>query len=201
MDKTSPQSKINPFETGDLRNYFRVNSVVKLRTCPVTPQQIKADAWPQTLHKSPAMQLMEALRTIEQESSATLRAIAEQNKTIEQYLRTTNKRIELIASYLSNVDQESTSNKEQKVLISEAGIEFAVNNLTDIKMGECLALEIILTLSHASLSIYGKVINVREGKGKYIVGVEFIEVKDAERQLLAKHVIQQQMQDKREAKA
>ena len=199
MDKSSPQNKINPFDTGDLRNYFRVKSAVKIRTAPVTALDIKEMRWPASLGKSPAMLLLESLRSIEQESSATLRAIGEKNRPIEQYLRNINKRIELIASHLTQADGEARPNHEQNVLISEAGIEFAVRDLSETKIGDTLAMDITLSLSHIALSLYGKVINIRDSKGKYLIGVEFVEVNEADRQQLAKHVIQQQMQDKREA--
>ena len=200
MDKPSPHNKINPFDTGDLRNYFRVKSAVNIRTAAVTALDIKEKRWPNNLGKSPSMQLLESLRSIEQESSSTLRSIAEKNRPSEQYLRSINKRIELIASFLTQSDSESAQNRGQKVLISEGGIEFAVHDLSETKIGDTLAMEITLKLSHMALSVYGKVINIRESSNKYLIGVEFLEVSDQDRQQLAKHVMQQQMQDKRDAK-
>ncbi|MGK0440811.1 MAG: hypothetical protein ACJA0N_000606 [Pseudohongiellaceae bacterium] len=200
MDKSSPQTKINPFDTSDLRNYYRVNSSVKLRIAPITSQQIKNSEWPKSLSKSPAMELSESLRLSEQELHATLRVIAEQNRNVEQYLRNVNKRIDLIANYLIDTDDQAQESSEQKVLISEGGLEFVAKDLRTIKIGDCLAIELVLSLSHVSLSVFGKVVNIREDANQYVIGAEFVEMKDLDRQQLSKHVIQQQMQDKRNAK-
>ncbi|MCR8921902.1 PilZ domain-containing protein [Dasania sp. GY-MA-18] len=200
MDKSSP-SNGNPFDIGDMRNYFRVSSEVKVRTVVCSKQQVDKDLWPQALAKSPALQLVETLRNTEHEAAPLLRSIGEQNRAIEQYLRNINKRIELIANHLNNHDEQAHDSQEQQVLISEGGIEFSIESLSKIKLHDYLALELVLNLSQLALSLFGKVINVREKNNRYLIGVEFVALKELDRQQLAKHVIQQQLVDKRDAKS
>ncbi|WP_019530263.1 PilZ domain-containing protein [Dasania marina] len=201
MDKSSPSSKTNPFDMGDMRNYFRVSSEVKIRTVPCSQQQVEKELWPKALSKSPSLLLLEALKITEHEAAPLLRSIGEQNRAVEQYLRNINKRLELIGSYLNESSEQQNDSSEQHVLISEGGIEYKVDSLSHSKLGDYLALEVILSLSQSALSLFGKVINVREKNKQYLIGVEFLQLKELDRQQLAKHVIQQQLADKRDAKA
>ena len=192
MSKASSQST-----DIDLRNFFRVVSMVKIRHCPITLVQIENEVWPESLKKSDSQQLMEALRTIEHDHLPTLRAISEQNRQLEHYLRSINKRFDLIGQYLHANSTTEELGEIQEVLMSEAGIELNIPNESLLEMGDYLALELILLPSHVSLALYAKVINRHKKEGVIMTGIEFINLKDAERQQLAKQVIQQQLIEKR----
>lgn len=193
MSKPSSYSDDN-----DSRDYFRVTSEIKIRYSLCSLQQIKDDYWPSSLHKSESQQLMEALRSIEHDYTPTLRAISEQNRQLEHYLRSINKRIDLIARYLHASSDTHEDSESQEVLISEGGLEFSAPAGTLLQIDEHAAFEIILLPTHTSLAVYGRIINCHKEGDEQKVGIEFVALKEIERQQLAKHVIQQQLQDKRD---
>ena len=175
-------------------DYFSVQSPAKIRCAPCSEPDILKNKWPDALSKSTSLNLMEELRSIEYETRPILRAISENNKNVELYLRSINKRIELIALHLNSRNDDGERQDIQEITISEGGLKFNDTQQNNFEAGSCLALELILLPTHSALSLFGRITAMADDN-KLIV--EFINLKDIERQQLAKHVMQKQLQDKR----
>ena len=81
--------------------------------------------------------------------------------------------------------------------ISEGGISF--NNLQAIPTGTHLAIKMVLMPQGLGLLLRAQVINCRErSDGQFEIGSEFEALTDAQRQLLARHILQKQALERRQ---
>lgn len=181
----------------DKRQFFRVATDILLRYTPCEKQQATDNKWPESLAKTAVQTLQEQLRSLKQESQVLLKQIGETNKALELYLHNLDKRFESIGHYLFKQQETTQSLQRQqlKAWISEAGIDLHLSDWESLRVGDFLALEITLLPNDISISTFGKVIH-KKASGR--IGIEFIACKEAARQVIAKHVMQQQLKNKRE---
>ena len=89
----------------DRREYFRVEDRMILRCQPVPPMPSALHPAERHFNNSEMFELLRDLRQIDQEHNNVLRGLAEQNRELGVYLKSINRKIELIANALAVVDQ------------------------------------------------------------------------------------------------
>ena len=87
--------------------------------------------------------------------------------------------------------------------LSASGLAFDCDEA--LAIGDYLEIKMLLVSCMAVIITYGKVIYCKEQKQKndqfpYIIGVDYVNMKDQDRELLIKHVVKRQMQQIRENK-
>lgn len=181
----------------DKRQFFRVATDILFRYAQCEKQHITDNIWPEKLAKTAAQTLQEQLQSLKQESQLLLNQIGEKNKALELYLNNIDKRFESISHYLFKQQETTQALRRQqlKAWISEAGIDLHLSASEGLQVDDILALEIILLPNDISISTFGKIIH-KKASGR--VGIEFIACKEAARQVIAKHVMQQQLKNKRD---
>lgn len=191
MNKQNDQTPNNLQE-----HFFTVTSTAKIRYSSCTEAMVNDELWPDTLTQTPAIVLLETLRNMEFETRPTLKLIGETDRYTEQYLRNINKRIELIASYITQSDNDQT--QSQEIQISEAAVSFTSEKSSVPEVGSILAIELVLLPSYIPLSLYGKITAIKANHNNQTqVTVYFYQLKDNDRLQLAKHVLQKQREDNR----
>ena len=189
--KQSSQDMIN-----ERRDYFRIDDTVLLRYLPIDKTSALANIVPRRFSENPSYSLVRELQLIEQENSKFLRAIAEENRDLEAYLKSINKKIELIAGKLMEGEDESSDQQKTHITMSEGGLSFhAVNEHAD---DSYLALQITFLPSHQPIIVFTKVINCTQHGNDYIVALSFVNLKDTERHIIAKHIMQIQLAQRRQ---
>ena len=194
-EQTTSSSSLNP--ELDRREYFRVADQIILRYCSVAPEVVGNTAAERHFDNSGVFELLRELRHIDQEHNNVLRGLAEQNRELGLYLKSLNRKIELIANTLATLDESQQQRTPQQVSISEGGLAFQAT--TDLAQGSYVALEMILLPNHTGLALYAEVIETRDADGLTVVS--FVRVRESDRQILARHILQVQIAAKKQSQA
>lgn len=177
----------------DRREYFRVEDKLILRYRSVPPEAVAHMLAERHFDNSEVFALLRELRQIDQEHNNVLRTLAEQNRELGTYLKSVNRKIELIGNAIATLDEGQQQQAPQHVSISEGGLAFRTAG--DLASGSFVALELVLLPSHTGLALYGEVIETRDANGLTVVS--FVRLRESDRQILARHILQVQIAAKK----
>lgn len=146
---------------------------------------------------SPLFNVLSELHLSEFESQHLLRQISERDRNLSAFLKSQNKRIDLLSQVIA-ITVLGQIGEPQPVIISEGGIDF--QHPTPIDPGAHLSVKLVLMPQALGLLLRARVTHCdRKGDG-YDVGTEFEHPTDAQRQLLARYILQKQAQERRLAR-
>ncbi|EJN19432.1 PilZ domain-containing protein [Pseudomonas sp. GM78] len=179
----------------DRREYYRIEDMIALEIRPLSAleaagQEVLQDA-------SPLFNLLSELHLSEFESQHLLRQISERDRTLAAFLKSQNKRIDLLSQVVA-ITVLGQIGEPQPVIISEGGIDFQYPSpiATDAR----LSIKLVLMPQALGLLLRARVTHCdRKGEG-FDVGTEFEHLTDAQRQLLARYILQRQAQERRLAR-
>ncbi|MBJ2349186.1 MULTISPECIES: PilZ domain-containing protein [Pseudomonas] len=179
----------------DRREYYRIEDTIALE---IRPLSIPEAASQEVLQdESPLFNLLSELHLSEFESQHLLRQISERERSIAAYLKAMNKRIDLLSQVIA-VTVLGEIGEPQPVIISEGGIDFQYP--TPIAVGAHLSVKLVLMPQALGLLLRARVTHCDPKGGGYDVGTEFEHPTDAQRQLLARYILQKQAQERRLAR-
>lgn len=184
-------SNIDP---GERRDYFRIRDRIILDYRIVPAGTASGQSAEQFFPPSSTFDLMRELRALENEHSLT-RGGAEYDREVDQQLRLLNRKIELVANAVVALDQTRDGLEPQPVSLSEGGVAFAAEET--LNLGSRLALRIQLLPELVGLCLYGEVVDNRDEPPGY-TAVRFTELAEADRQLLARHILKHQIEARRQ---
>ncbi|MGF6667361.1 PilZ domain-containing protein [Pseudomonas monsensis] len=179
----------------DRREYYRIEDTIALEIQPLSAleaagQEVLQDA-------SPLFNLLSELHLSEFESQHLLRQISERDRAIAAFLKSQNKRIDLLSQVVA-LTVLGHIGEPQPVIISEGGIDF--QHPTALAAGAHLSVKLVLMPQALGLLLRARVTHCdRKGEG-FDVGTEFEHLTDAQRQLLARYILQKQAQERRLAR-
>lgn len=179
----------------DRREYYRIEDTIALE---IRPLSIPEAADQEVLQDpSPLFNLLSELHLSEFESQHLLRQISERERSIAAYLKVMNKRIDLLSQVIA-LTVLGEIGEPQPVIISEGGIDF--QSPTPIAIGAHLSIKMVLMPQALGLLLRARVTHCDSKGDGYDVGTEFERPTDAQRQLLARHILQKQAQERRLAR-
>ena len=179
----------------DRREYYRIEDSIALEIRPLSAaeaagQEVLQDA-------SPLFNVLSELHLSEFESQHLLRQINERDRAIAAFLKSQNKRIDLLSQVIA-LTALGQIGEPQPMIISEGGVDF--QNPTPIAAGSRLSVKMVLMPQAHGLLLRARVTHCdRKGDG-YDIGTEFEHLTDAQRQLLARYILQKQAQERRLAR-
>ncbi|CAN7614991.1 MULTISPECIES: PilZ domain-containing protein [Pseudomonas] len=179
----------------DRREYYRIEDMIALEIRPLSAleaagQEVLQDA-------SPLFNLLSELHLSEFESQHLLRQISERDRNLAAFLKSQNKRIDLLSQVIA-ITVLGQIGEPQPVIISEGGIDF--QHPTPIAADARLSIKLVLMPQALGLLLRARVTHCdRKGEG-FDVGTEFEHLTDAQRQLLARYILQRQAQERRLAR-
>ena len=179
----------------DRREYYRIEDMIALEIRPLSAleaagQEVLQDA-------SPLFNLLSELHLSEFESQHLLRQISERDRNLAAFLKSQNKRIDRLSQVIA-ITVLGQIGEPQPVIISEGGIDF--QHPSPIAAGSRLSIKLVLMPQALGLLLRARVTHCdRKGDG-FDVGTEFEHLTDAQRQLLARHILQKQAQERRLAR-
>jgi hypothetical protein len=182
-------------DADDRREYYRIDDTIALDFSLLSgPQALASDA----LHDaSPLFNLLSDLHLMDFESQH-LRHISERDRTLANYLKVMNKRIDLLGQALAQSLLRDIG-VPRRVSLSEGGISF--NHPQAVAAGSHLALKMVLMPQALGLLLRARVMHCQaRDDGQFEIGTEFEALTDAQRQLLARHILQKQAQQRRLAR-
>ncbi|VVN17569.1 hypothetical protein PS645_04130 [Pseudomonas fluorescens] len=179
----------------DRREYYRIEDSIALEIRPLSvpeaaDQEVLQDA-------SPLFNLLSELHLSEFESQHLLRQISERDRSIAAFLKSQNKRIDLLSQVIA-ITVLGQIGEPQPVIISEGGIEFQYP--TPIATGAHLSVKLVLMPQALGLLLRARVTHCDAKGDGYDIGTEFQRPTDAQRQLLARYILQKQAQERRLAR-
>lgn len=141
--------------------------------------------------------LARELMRIDQEYGQVLHGIGDRDRNLGNYLHAVNRKIDALARYLLALAPEAGEEVEQTVSISEGGIAFRSSEA--LAAGTVLALNMTLLPARLAIAVFARVIATQAAPdgSPAIVTTHFEQLQDAERQLIARHVMQVQMAEQR----
>lgn len=178
------------------REYYRIDDTIALDFTPLAGAEALAS---EALHdSSPLFNLLSDLHLMDFESQHLLRHISERDRTLANYLKVINKRIDLLGQAVAQGLLRDIGTP-RRVSLSEGGVSFS--NPQSIAIGSHLALKMVLMPQALGLLLRAKVIHCRANPGQpFEIGTEFEALTDAQRQLLARHILQRQALERRQAR-
>ncbi|MBV4534184.1 PilZ domain-containing protein [Pseudomonas sp. SWRI107] len=179
----------------DRREYYRIEDRIALQISPLSAAEALETELLQD--DSPLFNLLSELHLSDFESQHLLRQLSEKDRTLAAFLRAQNKRLDLLSAVVAHslIGEIDTP---IPVIISEGGIEFA--QAAHIAPGIRVKVKMVLMPRGHGLLLRGRVTHCdRRPDGTFEVGTEFIDMTDAQRQLLARYILQRQQQQRRQA--
>jgi c-di-GMP-binding flagellar brake protein YcgR len=195
-------NKSNLTAADDRRRFFRIDDEVNLFYKVVDEQEVLS-ASQVTNDLLSNCSLVTALDMLDQESRLVMYRIEKNDPEIAEYLKIQESKVSLIAQAVMTQGNDFSKGDMRNANISASGLAFECENL--IKEGELLEIKLLLTSCLAVIVIYGKVIYCKETEKDetampYLIGVDYINMKEQDREVLIKHVVKRQMQQIRENK-
>ncbi len=186
----------------DRRSFFRIDDEVNLIYKKIDKQAIfEASLVSEDLLSN--CSLAAALDVLDQESRLIMHRIEKNEPEIAEYLKLIDSKISLLAQAVMMQDNDFSETNLRHANISATGLAFEVSEV--IKEGDFLEIKLLLTSCLAIVVIYGKVVYCKENPEQenarpYHIAVEYINLKEQDREVLIKHVVKRQMQQIREQK-
>lgn len=179
----------------DRREYYRIEDTIALEIQPLSGAQATAEEVLQDA--SPLFNLLSELHLSEFESQHLLRQISERDRNTAAYLKVLNKRIDLLGQVVA-LTVLGQIGEPQPVIISEGGIDF--QHPTPFATDSHLAIKLVLMPQALGLLLRARVTHCDARSSGFDVGTEFVQPSDAQRQLLARYILQRQAQERRLAR-
>ncbi|OEC34959.1 PilZ domain-containing protein [Pseudomonas cuatrocienegasensis] len=183
-------------DADDRREYYRIDDTIALDFTPLRGAEALAS---DVLHdSSPLFNLLSDLHLMDFESQHLLRHIGERDRTLANYLKVMNKRIDLLGQAVAQGLLRDIGTPKQ-VSLSEGGVSFT--SAQAVAVGEHLAIKMVLMPQALGLLLRAQVIHCRAlADQQFEIGTEFEALTEAQRQLLARHILQRQALERRQAR-
>ncbi len=184
------------------RRFFRIDDTVNL-FYKVVDEQTVLTASQLTDDLLSNCSLVTALDVLGQESRLIMYRIEKNEPEIAEYLKLMESKISLLAQAVMRQGNDFTDSNMRNANISASGLAFESD--IAVEKGQYLEIKLLLTSCLAVIVIYGKVIYCKEDKlgdisMPYQIGIDYINLKEQDREVLIKHVVKRQMQQIREQK-
>ena len=179
----------------DRREYYRIEDTIALEIRPLSApeaagQEVLQDA-------SPLFNLLSELHLSEFESQHLLRQLSDKDRTLAAFLKAQNKRIDLLSAVVAQTLLGQIG-EARPVVLSEGGVE--VRQAQAITAGSRVSVKMVLMPQALGLLLRAKVTHCdSKADGLFEIGTEFVDMTDAQRQLLARYILQKQAQQRRQA--
>ncbi|MDB6051688.1 MAG: pilus assembly protein PilZ [Pseudomonas sp.] len=180
----------------DRREYYRIEDTIAL--------EINHLSGPGSAHQAPSQEsstlfnLLSELHVSEFESQHLLRQLGDKDRVLSSFLRALSKRIDLLGQVVAHTALGKIG-EPQQVVLSEGGVQF--HHPLPIPADTRLSIKMVLLPEALGLMMNAKVTHCDAREiGNYEIGTEFENLLDAQRQLLARHILQRQAQQRRLAK-
>lgn len=180
-------------DASDRRDYFRITDSIALRIDPVPHPEYAVQPPPEL---AAGHQLLRELQLMDNESATLLRNIHDKSRELGQYFKLINRKIELTARFYV-LQQAATQYRHCEVMLSGSGIGF--QQAQPIPMDSLVDLHFILLHTATAVSCRAKIVRCDPHDGGYLIGSEFVEINDVDRDAIVRHALFLEAARRREA--
>ncbi|MFP3514789.1 PilZ domain-containing protein [Pseudomonas sp. SIMBA_077] len=186
---------MSTLDEANRREYYRIEDVIALEITPLSAVEVQSGKVLQDA--SPLFNLLSELHLSEFESHHLLRQISERDRTLSNYLKTLNKRVDLLSQIVAQTVLGKIG-ELQPVVLSEDGIDFYHPKAYPV--GSHLSAKLVLMPQALGLLLCARVTECTADEGRYQIATEFEGMSETQRQLLARHILQKQAHERRQAR-
>ena len=182
-------------ETENRREYFRVQDTVALQFEAVSAK-FSGDNALELLPED--FRTLADLQKITLESRQLLRQISDQDRLLADYLRLQESRFDMLTRAFISSSPDLAFMPRRTVTLSPGGIEFGDEHA--VPPEQILLLRLMLFPEQTALALFGRVVHVESygSTGTFKLGVEFVRMTDSDHQILARHALHLQSEERRE---
>jgi hypothetical protein len=185
--------------TVNQRHYYRILDSVALdyRALPASGM---AEKRPEDFFElTTEFALLSALNAVDQEHAAFARILHERDRELAGYLRGINRKIELIAHAIALGSQNVSEQHRYEVSLSEGGLAFDCPET--FAPGSLLAVRLTLLPRLTTIVTFARVVASEDHPARpFSLSVEFVDLDESQRQMLARHIMRSQSQLQRNRK-
>lgn len=186
----------------DRRNFFRVNDNVMLCYRRLSPDA-QASSGQADEQRQGLDQFVLAARfsSTTQEMRPLLGTIESRSPEVAKYLWEIDKKLNQMAQILMMQELQHGGSHIRDVSLGAGGIAFTLNEL--LPVGTLLEIRLVLVSSMVGVKAQGKVVRgEREDNSehRYWVAIEFTDIREQDRDLLVRHMLGRQLQERRQQK-
>jgi len=172
------------------RGFFRINDDVAL-----TYRLVSGDVASKTLEdlageNEPAT-LTNELEKMHEVSRIHFRHVEKESPEVARYFSYIEEKINLLAHHIMMANDELFVESTQPVNISGSGVSFTAGD--ELENGSCLEVKFTLNPSMVTINTFSEVVSCEPEDGKFRVAVVFKKLRDADRDMLIRHVVKKQM--------
>lgn len=188
-------------ENQERRRFFRIEDTVNLFYKVIDEETVSELSYvsDDVLSNSSLAAVLDA---ISQEARIIGFRLEKREPEIFEYLKLMDAKINMVAQAVMMQGNQFGEHDTRDVNISASGLAFHTDE--ELKAGQFLEIKMMLTSCMAVIVVYAKVVyclyDEDNEESPYHVGVDYINMKDEDRELLIKHVVKKQMQQIRESK-
>lgn len=183
------------------RRYFRIEDEIILFFREIAPDEIPDNRSPREFPLD-SFALSASLDLLTQESRKLLRRVERDSPEIGDFLKVLERKIDLIARTFLNYEANLPEQCPQRVNLSASGLSFDVDK--PCAAGKVLEIKMVLQPELVGLTAYGRVVyckkNAPSSELPYQISVDFVGLRDSDRELLIRHVVRRQLQQLRTKK-
>lgn len=183
------------------RRYFRIDDEIILFLREIAADQVPESETFQE-HALDSFSLSSKLDLLSLESRANLRKIEREHPAVADFLKSLEQKIDLIARALLSSETDLASQPTKHVSLSASGLAFDTD--AGLRVGNVLELKMILPPALVGIVAYGRVVYCKQNRGENLppfhIAVDFIGLRERDRELLIRHVVKKQLQQLRDKK-
>jgi len=183
------------------RRYFRIEDEIVLFFSEIAPDEIPDDRSPRDFPLD-SFALSASLDLLTQESRKLLRKIERDSPEIGNFLKVLERKIDLVARAFLSFEANLSEQPAQRVSLSASGLSFDGDK--PYAPGKVLEIRMVLQPDWIGLIAYGRIVyckqNAPGSELPYRISVDFVGLRDCDRELLIRHVVKRQLQQIRNKK-
>jgi hypothetical protein len=201
MDEMSETDNLSGDADSERRQFFRIEDTVRLSISPVTAEQMQQGLAELEQGKAGNFTVMSSLAAITAQMSASMRRIEGRDPDLAAYLRALDHKLEILGRGFMAQDSELLSEPAQPVNLSAGGVSLYARDV--LPAGQLVEIRLLLFPSFTGLLAYGDVVACEplagdHGDYHYQLRIEFSHLRDNDREILIRHVLQRQSEGLRE---
>ncbi len=199
MSKNDPDSPV----ANERRSFFRIEDYLNISFHPVSGEVLKERLQRLEEGVDTRFTVVSSLAAISQQTATVLQKIRMESPEIATYLEALDRKIELLGKTLLSTESNLAEQHAYPVNLSASGMAFESHDSAE--PGTILELKLLLYPSLAGILAYGEVISCESLTGaesgfSYCIRVNFTYIRESDRDLLIRHVIQRQTNQLRKAR-
>ncbi|WP_344803297.1 PilZ domain-containing protein [Allohahella marinimesophila] len=175
------------------RNFFRVRTMAQIEY-----HAVRSDRDDELSVRPVYYELLTELQKIDvecQRALASLHELPEVNRQIVSLFKLQSRKIDLIARTLALTEDKLDEQRLTEISLSEGGMAFQVGNMQ--QPGDRLAVKATFLPGYTTMIVHVEIIDVQHEEDGYWVRTAFLDLDEAQRQLIARHILRMQQNERR----